>query len=1055
MQPAPSHGLQVAAPDCSMKFQSRRTHNSALNSAMATQRAATVYSPGLWTLSVSPSMAPPTARSPLCSPAAMFSASPTSLPVGSVDLHPWIEAACSFEMNADFEITIPPHGKWLNLDALMDIMKAESSDKRTIQALGDKLMLHRLLANLEVPQMPAYLAVNGPAVHKKDVEHLVHAHLSKPGSSDVVVKPTHMSNSSGVAVLHPVNPERAPAMIQSVIVHMERFMCERAGTHESAALRSLQPGFIAQPKYEALVDSEGPLELRVVVLWGKARVAIRWFGRETQEQSDRNVWIVRSPARRGELSNDDGWDIIQRQSGTTSPTGKAAQLCMRHISTVAMIAETVAVAVGAPFLRSDFFVGSDKWGVRLNEVAYGSCIDILHRADDGSGRIVDDAPSIARILLDGMSLCRRRLPAEHFLSKLGAFGQTYADMTVTPMASQQCRNLEVPTEQFPNSHSVKMPIRRVPCARKLRLSECCSPTVGGTTSPSLRTPLRHQGRNSVVPQVPPSGQTSHTDRLGSGGLCDKRLEPSTTEPDHSGACSLMVGAVSSYSNFFAAPPDRVKNSAALRNISGSLTQELSTTECDRRKAGSPSVVGPTQHQVLQRHKREGSAISQTFIETETLRADDVGPCVSHGESPEPRGGVPENAGARLTSVDGPPLLATPPAGLNGHKRDFCTPCIVRARSTSRTGGAGLGGSRGTSLEPCIGDSNHQRSCSPTPSDRAQSLRRVAHDCRLASPLVTRSQARFHTANSYAGLEGSRRPSLEPIARERHHCRFHSPSAARTTLPSVPHIALQCYDPNERSPGRPPLLFEGETSHGKEVLHCGSCGASAEAIANVLDHPGACSPAVSGQTLPGKVALVPNSQKCEVGPPQTMLTRQPPCTASCRPRGKVVEPCISESNHRVPCSPTASELAACSRQVSQVSPLRGLVASKNRSRSFTPSLDNAGPKVACGLSLGSLPTEHECKGAHAPSLDSFALLAPPVAHTSSVGSGILTTTPSGSPRTGLGRLVSPHVLAGSPIPRINRTWFRACRGTFPEARDSGSAEAKLRSRSWTPCPIQFP
>lgn len=80
-----------------------------------------------------------------------------------------------------------------------------------------------------------------------------------------------------------------------------------------------------------------------------------------------------------------------------------------------------------------FFVGSAEWGVRLNEVAYGCGVDYRARVEDGSGRLVDDAPSIARILREGMSLCHSVAPAKTFLDKVGAQGLTYAEMAVFPL----------------------------------------------------------------------------------------------------------------------------------------------------------------------------------------------------------------------------------------------------------------------------------------------------------------------------------------------------------------------------------------------------------------------------------------------------------------------------------------------------------------------------------------------------------------------------------------------------------------------------------------------
>jgi len=91
---------------------------------------------------------------------------------------------------------------------------------------------------------------------------------------------------------------------------------------------------------------------------------------------------------------------------------------------MAKAAECIATAVGAPFLRSDFFIGSERWGIRLNEVAYGSGVDYCRRSTESSTPI-DDGPAIAQILQEGFKVCQS-LPAEDFLSSLGAQGSYHA-----------------------------------------------------------------------------------------------------------------------------------------------------------------------------------------------------------------------------------------------------------------------------------------------------------------------------------------------------------------------------------------------------------------------------------------------------------------------------------------------------------------------------------------------------------------------------------------------------------------------------------------------------
>jgi len=98
---------------------------------------------------------------------------------------------------------------------------------------------------------------------------------------------------------------------------------------------------------------------------------------------------------------------------------------------MAAAAESIAKALGAPFLRSDFFVGSDKWGVRLNEVAYGSGVDCRRKVRH-TNEVVDDAPVIARILQEGFRHCSRK-PAKYFMDPLGVEGDDYKSMVVTKL----------------------------------------------------------------------------------------------------------------------------------------------------------------------------------------------------------------------------------------------------------------------------------------------------------------------------------------------------------------------------------------------------------------------------------------------------------------------------------------------------------------------------------------------------------------------------------------------------------------------------------------------
>jgi len=267
----------------------------------------------------------------------------------------------------------------------------------------------------------------------KEVDEFVNTYLVGQDAVDCVLKPTHLSNANGVLSLSAVPPHEHEQAVSFVTQHMQEYMCRKAGVHESMAMRSLHPGFIGQPKYKSVVGFETPLELRVIVLWGKARLAVWWWGRSDSpgEQPNRNAWLVRRPRVVGEISNDDDWQVIHNHLGHNPGFDKALELFERHISAMAVTAEAVAGAFGAPFLRIDFFVGNPRWGIRLNEVAYGCGCDYRNITEDGI--VYNDAQAVAQIIAEGMRVSRQSYPPEHFLAKLGMFGPTYGQSSISKL----------------------------------------------------------------------------------------------------------------------------------------------------------------------------------------------------------------------------------------------------------------------------------------------------------------------------------------------------------------------------------------------------------------------------------------------------------------------------------------------------------------------------------------------------------------------------------------------------------------------------------------------
>jgi hypothetical protein len=355
------------------------------------------------------------------------------------ELRPWLEAARDFELNTDFDLQnrlYGLNGHIVGLEELMATMKEESGGKRTIQALADKLMLHRLLDNLGVPQLPNVFTVDHiERANVKEVDDFVNTYLVGDDAIECVLKPTHLSNASGVLSLSKVPPDEHEQAVTFVAQHMQEYMGRKAGDHESIAMRSLIPGFVVQPKYKSVVGFDTPLELRIVVLWGKARLAVWWWGRSDSpgENPNRNAWLVRRPRRPGEISRDDHWQVIHNHVGHNPGFDKALELFERHISTMAITAEAVATAFGAPFLRIDFFVGNPRWGIRLNEVAYGCGCDYRNITDDGI--IFNDAQAVSQIILEGMQVCQKCFPPEYFLSRLGMFGGSYAQSSISNLKS--------------------------------------------------------------------------------------------------------------------------------------------------------------------------------------------------------------------------------------------------------------------------------------------------------------------------------------------------------------------------------------------------------------------------------------------------------------------------------------------------------------------------------------------------------------------------------------------------------------------------------------------
>eukprot|EP00747_Dinoflagellata_sp_TGD_P099929 gnl/TRDRNA2_/TRDRNA2_167896_c1_seq13.p1 gnl/TRDRNA2_/TRDRNA2_167896_c1~~gnl/TRDRNA2_/TRDRNA2_167896_c1_seq13.p1 ORF type:complete len:559 (-),score=57.18 gnl/TRDRNA2_/TRDRNA2_167896_c1_seq13:28-1704(-) len=385
-------------------------------------------------------------------------ASPKSEYVGP-DVKIWVKEARDFKLNADFDFSHAlPRNRKLSLEELYTIMKTASAEKRTIQALADKLMLHRLLDNLGVPQLPHLMEVDGTMSIeevRRAVTECIDKFLSDPHSPPIFFKPSHLCNGAGACTLlpfdenskckvHPWTCSMRDCTVDYLVDHIHNFMGKKAGKEESIALQSINPGFIVQPQYQSVVRFKLTLELRVMALWGKVREAVWWWGpHDTSTLSAaRNVWIVRRPKKADQLSDEDDWEFLHNHKGHNIGWDRAVELFLRHMPAMSKTTEFLATAVGSPWLRADFFVGDISLGVRLNEVAYGCGCSYRWKPIDGSQRMVDDAPAIAQILQEGMKVCQKVSTPHEFLSRLGAEGSTYTEMIVSPLSAPARRIMQ-------------------------------------------------------------------------------------------------------------------------------------------------------------------------------------------------------------------------------------------------------------------------------------------------------------------------------------------------------------------------------------------------------------------------------------------------------------------------------------------------------------------------------------------------------------------------------------------------------------------------------------
>jgi len=209
-------------------------------------------------------------------------------------------------------------------------------------------------------------------------------------------------------------------------------------------MTSLQPAAILEPAYPSMQQTDGIMpsskvcEVRVWVLFGKARVAVWYFGLD-DELLKPGLLHSRVPSREFTAffyfdTSSGEWHVVNleqleydlRQVSELAVDGfqrsymNVIRMLKIHLDGAAERSEYVAVALGAPLIRADFFVGCKYWGVILNEVAYGT----------GGGDLPEYLQqALVDIFQKGMEKNRKRVAAQVLLKRnFKVSGDSYETM---------------------------------------------------------------------------------------------------------------------------------------------------------------------------------------------------------------------------------------------------------------------------------------------------------------------------------------------------------------------------------------------------------------------------------------------------------------------------------------------------------------------------------------------------------------------------------------------------------------------------------------------------
>lgn len=339
-----------------------------------------------------------------------------SAATATVDPAPFSVAAKTFVLNTDFsmpnvkgmnyeQIRDRPKKQNMDYEDFLDELKEDSEDKMSIIAMGDKILLHQMLSNIkDVEQVPLLLAVrqygigSSKTYQPPDWEAKAMALFKKhhkQQTADLIMKPAGASSRAGLFLMDQkvASGMASEKFAKYMVHHMRESLGTDVSDMESEALQAVQRGVVVQERFSAptiaqYLQSEGsiPLEVRVQTIWGKAFMGVfHSFG------SDLNSCFITPSQVEGSVTWEaqfippmtfpDGLDMVtdgNKIGFNESTRSYLGGILVDNMKSIVPQAESIAAALGTPWLRVDFFIlpESQKKPV-VNEVAYGSDITYL------------------------------------------------------------------------------------------------------------------------------------------------------------------------------------------------------------------------------------------------------------------------------------------------------------------------------------------------------------------------------------------------------------------------------------------------------------------------------------------------------------------------------------------------------------------------------------------------------------------------------------------------------------------------------------------------------